>query len=186
MYPGEPLGDEMQRGLAIAELLERPDRCDDVVAVGAGLAVTLAHVMQLLLEREPSGILRVSTVDHVAQRRHPPLGLALEPDRAHAFAINRGHLLARAQIGDGVAAVSRAHAIGDAATGSTAVEAEHETRPLRRPAVDEGIDAERPMRTDEPRLDALDKRKVGPPHQRAICEHPEVFGRVGGIRIHGV
>ena len=148
--------------------------------------MTLAHVMQLLLEREPSGILRVSTVDHVAQRRHPPLGLALEPDRAHAFAINRGHLLACAQIGDGGAAVGRGHAISDAATGSTAVEAEHETRPLRRPAVDEGINAERPMRANEPRLDALGKRKVGPPHQRAICEHPEVVGRVGGIRIHGV
>src|SRR5260370_40629514 len=107
----------MQRGLAIAELLERPDRCDDVVTVGAGLAVTLAHVMQLLLEREPSGILRVSTVDHVAQRRHPPLGLALEPDRAHALAINRGHLLARAQIGDGLAAVGRGYAIRDGSLG---------------------------------------------------------------------
>src|SRR5260370_40367020 len=88
VYPGEPLGDEMQRGLAIAELLERPDRCDDVVTVGAGLAVTLAPVMQLLLEREPSGILRVSTADPAAQRRRPPSGLALDPDRAHAFAIN--------------------------------------------------------------------------------------------------
>src|SRR5262249_41229570 len=80
----------------------------------------------------------------------------------------------------------RGHAIGDAATGSAAVEAEHETRPLRRPAVDEGINAERPMRANEPRLDPLRKRKVRPPHQRAIGKHPEVFGRVRGIRIHGV
>src|SRR5262245_58763595 len=186
MYPRQPLGDEMQRRLAIAELLQRADRCDDVVAIGAGLAVTLAHVMQLLLEREPSGILRVPAVDHVAQRPYPPLALALEPDRAHAFAIDRGHLLARAQIGDGLAAVGRGHAIGDAATGSAAVEAEHETRPLRRPAVDEGINAERPMRANEPRLDPLRNRNGRPTDQLATGKAPEVFGRVREIRIHGV
>src|SRR5437660_468694 len=100
----------MQCGLAVAELLQRPDRGDDIVAVGAGLAVTLTNVMQLLLERKPAGILPVSTVDHVAQCRHPLLGLALEPDRARAFAIDRGDLFARAQIGDGPSAVGCARA----------------------------------------------------------------------------
>lgn len=65
------------------------------------------------------------------------------------------------------------------------VETEHEPRPLGRPAVDERVDAERPMRADEARLEALDERKVGPPHQRAIGKHPEVFRRVQGIRVHG-
>ena len=72
----EPLRQQMQLGLAIAELLQRADGRDDVVAVGAGLAMALAHVMQLLLERQPAGILRVAAVDHVAERRHPPLRLA--------------------------------------------------------------------------------------------------------------
>ena len=175
----------MQFGLAIAELLERTDRRNDVVAVGAGLAMPLAHVMQLLLEREPPGILCVSSIHHVAERRHPPLRLALEPDRAHAFAVDRRHLLARAQIGDGVATLLRRHAIGDAAAGPAAVEAEHQTRPLGRPAMDEGIDAKRPMRAHEPRLDPLGERKIRPPHQRTVGEHPEVFGRVRGIRVHG-
>ena len=42
---------QMQLGLAIAELLQRRDGRDDIVAVGAGLAVALPHVVQLLLER---------------------------------------------------------------------------------------------------------------------------------------
>ena len=162
----------MQRGLAIAELFQRADGRDDVVAVGAGLAVALAHMVQLLLEREPAGILHVSAVDHVAERRHPRLWLALDPDRAHAFEVDRRHLLARAQISDGARALGRGHAIGDAATGPAVIEAEHQARPLRRPAVDEGIDAERPMRPNEPRFDAIDKGKVGPPHQRSVGENP--------------
>jgi hypothetical protein len=41
------------------------------------------------------------------------------------------------------------------------------------------------MRADEARLEALDELKVGPPHQRAIGKHPEVFRRVQRIRVHG-
>src|SRR5262245_64589635 len=100
--------------------------------------------MQLLLERETAGVLHVSAVDHVAERRHPPLRLLLQPDRADALAVDRRHLLAGAQIGDGARAFGRRHAIGDAAAGAAPIEPEHEARPLRRPAVYEGIDAERP------------------------------------------
>ena len=66
MCAREPFGEEMQAGLAIPELLQRPDRGDDIVAVRAGLAVPLAHVMQLLLERKSAGILRMPAVDHIA------------------------------------------------------------------------------------------------------------------------
>ena len=79
----------------------------------------------------------------------------------------------------------RSHTISDAATGPTAVEAEHQTRPLGRPAMDEGIDAKGPMRAKEPGLDPLHEGKIRPPHQRAVGEHPEIFGSVRGIRIHG-
>jgi hypothetical protein len=123
-------------------------------------------------------------IDHVAQRLHPAFGPGLEPDRAHAFAVDGGDLFARAQVGDGAAAVLDRHAVGDAAAGAALVEAEHQTRPLGRAAVNEGIDAERPMRADEPRFEALDERKVGPPHQRTIGEHPEIFVGMRGIRVH--
>src|SRR4051794_37616959 len=141
--------------------------------------------MKLLLERESPGVLYVPTIHHVAEPRHPPLGRALEPDRSNGFAVDGGHLLARAQIGNGVAPFFRSHAISDAATGPTAVEAEHQTRPLGRPAMDEGIDAKGPMRAKEPGLDPLHEGKIRPPHQRTIGEHPKIFGSMRGTRIHG-
>ena len=48
----------------------------------------LPHVMQLLLEREPPGVLHMPSIHHVAEPRHPPLGLALEPDWTYAFAVD--------------------------------------------------------------------------------------------------
>src|SRR5262245_62343631 len=105
----------MQLGLAVAELFQRAYRRDDVVPIRARMTVALTHVVQLLLEREPSGILHMPAIDHVAQRLHPAFGPALEPDRAHAFAVDGGDLLARAQVGDGAAAFLDRHAVGDAA-----------------------------------------------------------------------
>ena len=141
MRPREPRGEQVQFGLAIAKLLERTDRRNDVVAVGAGLAMPLPHVMQLLLEREPPGVLHVPSIHHVAEARHPPLGLALEPDWTYAFAVDGGHLFAPPQIGDGVAALSCGHPVGDAPAGPAMVETEHQTRALGRSTMDEGIDA---------------------------------------------
>src|SRR5438552_8759291 len=48
----------------------------------------------------------------------------------------------------------------------------------------EGIDAERAMGADEPRLHPLDERKVRPPHQRAIAEHPKIAGGRISDRVH--
>src|SRR5215468_2454022 len=143
----------MQCGLAVAELLQRADGGDDIVAIGAGLAVPLANVVQLLVERKPTGILHVPAVDHVTQCRHPLLRVAPEPDRARAFAIDRGDLFACAQISDGPRALGCAHAVSNAATGSTPVETKHQARPLGCSAVDEGIDAQGSMSADEARLD---------------------------------
>ena len=68
----------------------------------------------------------------------------------------------------------RRHPVGDAAAVAAAVEAEHQAGLFRRAAVDEGIDAERPVRADQPRRAALEEFEAGPPHQRAIGENPQV------------
>ena len=66
-----------------AERFERLHRLDHIVAVVAGSAVALAHEMQLLVVREPAGVLRMAAIDHVAQRVDAPLRRAREPDAAH-------------------------------------------------------------------------------------------------------
>ena len=101
MHTVKALREQMQLALPVAEMLQRRDGRNDVIAVGAGPAVALPHVMQLLLERQPSGILRVAAIDHVAERWHPLLGLLLEPYRPRAFTIYGGYLLAFAEISDG-------------------------------------------------------------------------------------
>ena len=78
--------------------------------------------------------------------------------RAHGLAIDHGHLLARAQIGDGRRAFGGRHPKGDAAAGAAAIEAEHQAGPLRRAAMDEGIDAER----------AVQRRSAVPARARRI------------------
>ena len=40
--------------------------------------MALPHVMELLVERQTPGILRMAAVDHVADRAHGSLGLALQ------------------------------------------------------------------------------------------------------------
>src|SRR5262249_56965706 len=109
----------------------------------------LAHMMHLLLEGKPSGVLGMPAIHQIAERWHAALRLALEPDRPHALSIDRGDLLAGAQVSDRARPRCRAHAVGYAAAGSAAVEPEHQPRPLRRAAMNEGINAQRPMRSYE-------------------------------------
>src|SRR5262245_10281822 len=123
----------MQLALAVAELFERGHGGDHIVAVVAGLPVSLAHVVDLLLEREPPGILRMAAIDHVADRRHHALRVALEPHLPDEFPINHGHLLARAQIADSLCALPGCDAESHAAAGAATVEPQHEPRPFRRP-----------------------------------------------------
>ena len=72
----EPLGETMQVGVAESLRLELADRRQHVIAVGAGMTMTLPHEMELLLDVEPAGILRMTAIDHVDQRASAPLGLA--------------------------------------------------------------------------------------------------------------
>ncbi len=136
--------------------------------------MALAHVMELLVERQTPGILRMAAVDHVAERAHGSLRLALEPDPPDALAIHHGDLLACPQIRDRLGAQRGCDSIRNAAAGAAAVEAQHQAGTLGRPAMVERIDAERPMGADQPCLDLLQKLKARPPHQRAIAENPDV------------
>src|ERR1700754_4073885 len=138
--------------------------------------MALPHVMELLVERQTPGILRMAAVDHVADRAHGSLGLALEPNAPDGLAIKHRDLLARPQIRDGLGAQRGCDPIRNAAAGAAMVKAEHQARTLGRPAMVERIDAERPVGADQPCLDPLQKFKAWPPHQRAIAENPDVCG----------
>ena len=72
----QSLGQQMQIAVVETERLQRVHGREHVFAVRAGLAVALAHQMQLRGEIEPPGILHVAAVDHVDQRRDAPLRLA--------------------------------------------------------------------------------------------------------------
>src|ERR1700738_4239936 len=139
-------------------------------------------------QREPSGILHMTTIDHIGQRADPLPGFVFKPDRTHHFAIDVGGLLAAAPLVHGVAALLGRDPECDAAAGAAAVEAEHKAGLFRRPAMVERIDAERAMLADQPRRDLLDELEARPPHQRAVAEHPQVvfeqfrFGQ--GFRWH--
>src|SRR6185437_9340038 len=134
----------------------------------------LPHVVQLLFQAQPAGILLVPTVDHVAKRLCPLSRVIQEPDRAPAFAIDHGRLLAPAQIRDGLRALRGSDAIEDAAAIAALVEPEHQSRLLRRAAVHERIDAEGAMGAHHARGSALLKFKTRPPHQRAVGKNPEI------------
>ncbi len=124
--------------------------------------MALADLMQLLVEREPAGILRMAAIDHVAQRRHPPVRMSEQRHVAQDFAIDLGDLLALAQIvRPPLRGSARRDAEGDAAAGAAAVEAEHEAGPLRRAAMHEGIDAERAVQPGDPRRHRSVKAKPG-------------------------
>src|SRR3954469_4410296 len=138
--------------------------------------MALAHVMKLLVERQTPGILRMAAVDHVAERAHCPLRLALEPDPSNALAVHHGDLLACPQISDGLGAQGACDPIRNAAACAAAIKAEHQTGALSRPAMVERANAERPVGPNQPRLEPIQKLKAWSPHQRAVAENPDVCG----------
>ena len=123
--------------------------------------MALADVAQLLLERQPPGILHMAAIDHVSQRADALPRLVVEPHRAHHLAIDGGDLFALAQIGDGVVAMLRRDPERDAAAGAAAIEPEHQAGLFRRAAMDEGVDAERAVFADQPGRHPLEKSKPG-------------------------
>src|ERR1700722_18451164 len=116
----------------------------------------------------------MTAIDHVSERADALARLIIEPYRPHHFAIDRGDLLALAQVGDGCRALFLRNPERDAAAGAAAVEAEHEAGLFRRPPGHKGINAERAVLADQPRRNPLEKFEARPPHQRTIAEHPQV------------
>src|SRR5262249_51522229 len=129
-------------------------------------------------------ILRMAAVDHVADGLDARLLMADQHHRAHALDIDLGHLLALPEIGERGGALCGRDPIGDAATGAAMIEAEHEAGTLRRAAVNEGIDAERAMRPEQARRNALRVVEARPPYERAVREHPQAFFGVIEFRVH--
>jgi hypothetical protein len=83
--------------------------------------VTLPDVVQTLVERQPPRVLHVAAVDDEAKRPHLSARRFFELDAPHRFQINRGDLLARAQIGDGLFPHRGGDAKSDAATHAAAI-----------------------------------------------------------------
>jgi hypothetical protein len=168
----EPLRKQMQLRLAIAERLQGVNCIEHVVAIGAGTAVALAHIVYQLGKRQPSGILHVAAIDGVAKRPHLPPGGIFQFDAPQGFEINRGDLLAPAQVRDGLFAIRGGDPIGNAAAHAAAIQSEHEARPLRRAAMNKRIDAQRPVQSIETRRHTFESIETGPPHQRPIAKNP--------------
>src|SRR3954447_10145673 len=166
---------QMQLCFTVPELLKCRYRRQDVITVCTRAPVALADMVQLLLERKATGILRVTAIDHVAQRADTACWTRVEPNGPHRFAIDQGDLLARAQVSDGLRALDSAHVVSDAAASAAVIKAEHEPWPLGRAAVYERIDAQRAVRADEACLPAFQERETRPPHERAIGKHPQIL-----------
>src|SRR5471030_1282212 len=105
--------------------------------------------MELFGKGEAAGILLMAAVHHVAERLHILFRVVIEPYPSPSLAIDHGDLLAPAQIVDRGRALGLSHPIGDAAAIAAAVKAEYQPGSLRRAAVDEGVDAERPVGAHE-------------------------------------
>src|SRR5215470_8222956 len=91
----------MQWRIAKTFGFDRLDGREHIVAVDARLAVALQDMAELLVKRQPAGILHMAPIDHVSERADALPRVVLEPHRAHHLAIDGCDLLARAQIRDG-------------------------------------------------------------------------------------
>jgi EAL domain-containing protein (putative c-di-GMP-specific phosphodiesterase class I) len=171
---GEASGKRRQRHVVDAGLFEMKHRVQHIVDIGAREARRSQHEFGLPLEGKPPRILRMGAIRHVADR----LDLASRAvEQAHGLVrlyIDRGGLLALAQISEGRVALRRLHPVGDPLAGAALVEAEHKARPLDRAAMMERVDAERPMRADDCPRHALGEVEARLPHQRAVPEDPEL------------
>ena len=143
--------------------------------------MSLAYQLELAFEIETPSILRMAPID---DKDDSVRLAACQRDAAHGFEIDLGHLLAFAQICEGGLAAHRRHPVGDAAAAAAAIEAEHEPGLFRCAAMDEGVDAQRPMQANDPGWDPFQMLETRPPHQRAVAEHPKIIVGVGLRKMH--
>lgn len=81
LRPFQSFSQQMQIAVVEPERFQRMDGREHIFAVRAGLAVELAHEMELRREVEPPGILPVLAVDYVTQREDAPLRFGQQSHR---------------------------------------------------------------------------------------------------------
>jgi hypothetical protein len=178
-------GDFGQDRIADADLHEVLVGGAHVIRVGARQAYSLAHEAHHVGFGQAAGVLRVAAVGYEGQGGHA--AAVVETDAHEALHVNARYLLALAQVGDGGLGVLQRDAEGDAAAAPAPVEAEHETWRLRGTAMHMREDAQGAVIAVEVGAVALDVAEAGPPHERAVSEHPQIvfllghaFSRVAG------
>ena len=180
----EPFGDGVQEGIVAALGLDFGDCGQNVISVRPGSAMTLTYEVDLALQIQAPGILGMAAINQVNKGSYVARRRCGERDAAHGFEVDGGDLFAFAQIRHGGLAVGCRHPVGDAAAGAAAVEAEHQAGFFRGAAMDEGVDAKRPVEPDEPCREAFQIGKARPPHQRAVPEHPKIVVGVCFRKVH--
>ena len=175
LLPAQPRGEPFQFAVAHADRRQMVVGLGDVGGVVARLAAAGADDFEHRVAVEAPRVLRVQPVGDIGQRLHPLAGLQRHRDRP--LDIDRGDLLALAQIADGRLAQRRGDREGHAGAGAAAVEAEHEPGFFGRAAIDVGVDAQGPAPAAHGRPRAGRVGESRPPHQRAVAEHPEVAVR---------
>src|SRR5208337_328503 len=94
----QPFGEKVQIVIMTTERLERRDGREHVVTVDTGAPVSFAHEPELMVEREPAGVLRMPAIDAINEPGHPPFGGPQDGDCTIGLDIDLGHLLTAAQI----------------------------------------------------------------------------------------
>src|SRR4029077_1059748 len=121
----------MQIGVANSERLQFFHSCQYVVATRPGAAMTLSGVMQLLRERQPSGVLAMASIDDITKRMHTFFRVVVEPDPPPSLAIDQSNLLAAAQIFDRFVSACRRHPVGNSTAIAAPIKPEYQTGFLR-------------------------------------------------------
>src|SRR5262245_42894192 len=174
----EPLGQQMQVMIVTTQRLERLHGRQHVVPIDPRASVPLAHKMELPVKTQTPGILRMPPVHAEGQSAHASLRLSPNRDRSPSLEVDLGDLLARTEIVDRGCAGAGGNPKCHAATRTAPVEPQHQTGFLGGSTVDERIHAQGAMQPDTTSGRTFQEFKTWPPHQRAIAEHPEVFGVV--------
>ena len=119
-------------------------------------------------------------VQAVGDKSHSTDALAaFERHRRDPLDIDGGHLLAFPKVANCRVAQRCVDLEGHPGTGAAAIQAEHQSGPLRRAAIDMGKDAQASPPAAQQRLAASRMGESGPPHQRPVPEHPEPAVRRG-------
>ncbi len=161
-----------QPAVADAERLQMFEGARHIGLVVAGLANSARYHRGGISGGERAGILLMPAVGDVGDRIDPVA--VFQPERQQALQIDARHLLTRAQVGHDLLARITGHPERHADAGAAPVETQHQARPGRGAAMDEGIDAKRTTVTEKPGALRLDMGETGPPHQRTVAKNPKI------------